>query len=80
MYRNSSFMQLLRLAGIFPDNMFLELSNSSKFIKAPISMGRTPINWLVDKFRKIGENERPMTCEDIKSLRLLFARFKENKF
>ena len=40
----------------------------------------TPVNCLEDKFRKIGENERPITCGDIEPLKLFLARFKMNKF
>ena len=34
-------------------------------------MGRTLENWLAEKSIWIGENERPMTCGEIKRLRLL---------
>ncbi|KAL4600480.1 hypothetical protein ACB092_11G201600, partial [Castanea dentata] len=40
--RNSSFTQLLRVAGISPNNKFSEISKCSIFIKFPISMGMTP--------------------------------------
>jgi hypothetical protein len=42
-------------------------------------MGRTPVNWLADKYKKIGEHERPMICGDIKPLRLLFPKIQENQ-
>jgi CRISPR/Cas system-associated protein Csx1 len=80
MTRYSSFTQLPRLAGILPNNMFSEMSKSSRFINFPISMGMTPINLLADKYRKMGENERPKTCGDINLLKLFFFRFNNIKF
>ena len=77
---NSSFTQLPRLAGILPNNMFSEISTCSRLLNFPISVGRTPVNWLADKSKVISEDERPMTCEDIKPVRLFLARFKINKF
>ena len=38
------------------------------------------MNWLEDKSRKIGENERPMTSGDIEPLRLLLLRYNYIKF
>ena len=80
MDRSSNCTQHPRLTGILPNNMFSETSNSSRFIQFPTSTGRTPVNWLVDKSRKVGENERPIICGNSKTLRLLLARFKSNKF
>ena len=76
----SNFTQLPRLVGILLDNMFLEISICSRFLNFLISVGRTPVNWLIDKSKPTSENERPMTCEDIEPMRLLLERFKANKF
>ena len=76
MTRNSSFTQLPRLVGIFPNNIFLEITKYSKFIKFPTSIGRTSVNLLAEKSRAIGESERPITAYDIVPLRLLLERFK----
>ena len=80
MSRNSSFAQLVRLVGILPKNMFLEISKYSIFLKFPISIGRTPVNWLLNKSRLFGENKRPISCEDVLPVRLLLERLKINKF
>ena len=60
--------------------MFSEIYKYSRFIKVPISIGRTLVNWLVDKSRIIGENERPMTYGDIEPVRLLLLRYSSIKF
>ena len=71
-------MQLPKLARFLPNNMLFEISKISRFSKLPTSTGRTPINWLAERNKKIGE--RPMTCVDIEPLRLLLARFRLSKF
>ena len=71
-------MQLPKLARILPNNMLFEISKIYRLSKLPTSMGRTPVNWLAERNKKIGQ--RPMTCVDIEPLRLLLARFKLNKF
>ena len=74
--RISSFTQLPILAGISPNIMFSVIFNSCRFMKFPTSMGRTPVNLLADKSRKISENKRLKTLYDMVPLRLLLARFK----
>ena len=72
--------QLPRLVGILPNSLFSEIFKNSSFFKFPTSLGRIPVNWLEDKSRKIGENERPMTSGGIEPLRLLLLRYNSIKF
>ena len=61
MAKNSSFTQLPRLVGIFPNNIFSKVSKYSKFFKFHTFIGKTPINLLAEKSRAIGEIDRPIT-------------------
>ena len=71
MDKNSSLIKLTRLVGILPNNMFSEISKCSIYSKFPISMGMTAMNWLPNKSRLFGENERPITSENMIPLKLL---------
>ena len=72
--------QLPRLVGTLPNALFSEIFKNSRFFKFLTSFGKIPVNWLEDKSRKIGENERPMTSGGIEPLRLLLLRYNYIKF